>query len=296
MKINRESSNSLKEKRFGQGFYALFFCLLALDLWAANPSVTINESLNVQISVVMSKASGDNQQAQVNATLPQALVIKASYTNGTGVPNIPIGFAITGQPANATGARLSSTSVNTDSNGQAQVNLTLGNMAGQYQVTASNPNLSSVVFTAIAIAGTLGEYIKDENPDLPIRDYQTTISTLNIPDNIRISEIEVYVDLTHTYIGDLIVTLISPSGKQHILHNRSGGGTDNIIQWYKGIVTFLGEYTQGNWQLKVEDRAGGDIGSLNLWKIKIITNTDDWKTYNYTLESPHNYPNNYTNT
>ncbi|MFH0774027.1 MAG: fibronectin type III domain-containing protein [bacterium] len=51
-----------------------------------------------------------------------------------------------------------------------------------------------------------------------------------------------------------------------------------------------------NWQLKVEDRASRDTGSLNLWKIKVITSQEEWVSYNYLTESPHNYPNNYTNT
>jgi len=274
--------------------------MLPVTSLATNPAVTITEYMNISISVSMSKVSGDNQQAQAGTTLPQAFVVKIAYSNGTGVPNLPLTFAITQQPAGATGARLSANEVTTDSSGQAQVTLTLGDKAGQYQVTVSNSNISNspVVFTATAIGGgEPGEYVKDENPDLPIGDYQTTISTLNIPDNIKISEVEVYVDITHTWIGDLIVTLISPSGKQHILHNRSGGSSDNIVQWYKGIFTFMFDEAKGDWQLKVEDQAGGDTGSLNLWKLKIIpAGAEDWKTYNYTCESPHNYSNNYTNT
>ncbi|MFH0774026.1 MAG: hypothetical protein V2A53_00830 [bacterium] len=53
----------------------------------------------------------------MNATLPQALIIRVSYYNGTAVPNVPISLAITSQPQGSTGARLSATSVNTNSNG-----------------------------------------------------------------------------------------------------------------------------------------------------------------------------------
>ena len=255
--------------------------------------------MNISVSVSMSKVSGDNQQAQVSTALSQPFVIKVSYINGTGVPNITINLAITQQPQAATGAGLSATQVTTDASGQAQVRLTLGNKSGQYQVSASNPNVSnsSVVFTATAIGGAEpGEYLKDENPDLPIRDYQTIVSTLNIPDSIKISEVEVYVNITHTYIGDLVVTLISPSGKQHILHNRSRRAA-NIIQWYKGIAAFCQDDTSGNWQLKVEDKASGDKGTLNLWKIKITRDTGEaWTTWNCIRESKHEYDNNFTNT
>ncbi|MEW6104321.1 MAG: transglycosylase SLT domain-containing protein, partial [bacterium] len=61
--------------------------------------------------------------------------------------------------------------------------------------------------------------------------------------------------------------------------------------------TFLGDEARGNWQLKVEDRAGADIGSLNLWKIKVIPDSgEQWTTVNYICESFHPYSNNYTNT
>jgi subtilisin-like proprotein convertase family protein len=36
----------------------------------------------------------------------------------------------------------------------------------------------------------------------------------------------------HTYIGDLVVSLVAPDGSTYPLHSRSGGSTDNIDQTY----------------------------------------------------------------
>ena len=36
-------------------------------------------------------------------------------------------------------------------------------------------------------------------------------------------------NITHTFRGDLVVTLISPGGTQFIVSNRAGGSTDNIV-------------------------------------------------------------------
>ena len=47
-----------------------------------------------------------------------------------------------------------------------------------------------------------------------------------------ISEVEVFVDITHTYQGDLIVTLTSPAGTDVILHSRTGSPTDDLYGWY----------------------------------------------------------------
>ena len=123
-------------------------------------------------------------------------------------------------------------------------------------------------------------YTKDESPDLSIPDNDSNgvTSTLYVSGNYTISEINVYVDITHTYIGDLIVEIISPIGTNVRLHNRSGGSSDNITTWYDtntsvdgpgGLSDFNGQSSQGNWQLKVSDNAGDDTGTLNLWKVEV---------------------------
>lgn len=87
---------------------------------------------------------------------------------------------------------------------------------------------------------------------------------------------EVYVSITHTYIGDLLVKLRSPQGTEITLHNRTGGGTDNLIGWYPSQLTphqslnaFVGQATDGTWTLTVSDQAGGDTGMLNSWCLRI---------------------------
>jgi extracellular elastinolytic metalloproteinase len=86
--------------------------------------------------------------------------------------------------------------------------------------------------------------------------------------------VRVHVDITHTYIGDLQVTLVAPSGQQAILHNRVGGNQDNLITTYDTTSTptlaaLLGQSTQGDWVLQVVDMAGQDVGKLNKWSIEL---------------------------
>jgi len=92
-----------------------------------------------------------------------------------------------------------------------------------------------------------------------------------------ISGVEVYVDITHTWQGDLIVNLTSPSGTTVTLHNRTGGSDDNIQGWYPSELTpegdlgaFIGEPAAGDWTLWVSDNAGADTGTLNEWCLKLI--------------------------
>jgi subtilisin-like proprotein convertase family protein len=91
-----------------------------------------------------------------------------------------------------------------------------------------------------------------------------------------VTSVEVYVNITHTYQGNLIVKVISPTGKTVILHNRTGGATDDIIGWYSSQLTpsqsldaMVGEPTDGTWRLTVSDNASGETGTLNDWCLKI---------------------------
>ncbi len=104
-------------------------------------------------------------------------------------------------------------------------------------------------------------------------------SILSVSDAFCVGDVDVEVNITHTFRGDLQVELISPEGTIVRLHNRTGGGTDNLIATYDDSVLppdgpglladFNGEPSMGNWTLSVKDLAGSDIGSLNSWKLKI---------------------------
>ena len=100
----------------------------------------------------------------------------------------------------------------------------------------------------------------------------TSIS-LNVNKSGRIKDIEVAVDMTHTYIGDLSIVLISPRNNSFPLHSRSGGSRDNIIRTYTmGTTPVLadlrGKSIRGAWKLKIIDHAALDTGKLNHWSLK----------------------------
>ncbi len=77
--------------------------------------------------------------------------------------------------------------------------------------------------------------------------------------------VPVAVNITHTYKGDLKVDLVAPDGSIYVLHNRTGGSTDNIIQTFS--VNLSTEPLNGTWNLRVNDNAAGDTGTLNSWSI-----------------------------
>jgi subtilisin-like proprotein convertase family protein len=116
------------------------------------------------------------------------------------------------------------------------------------------------------------------SPDVPqpINDNSTVESVLDYPLPISIEEVNVFVDISHTYQGDLKVILVSPSDTSVILHNRTGGSADDIVTWYdtetmpaQSLTAFDGENAYGTWRLIVEDHAGGDTGALQQWALEI---------------------------
>ncbi len=117
----------------------------------------------------------------------------------------------------------------------------------------------------------------EENPGVIIPDnVQGGIErSLAVTASGQLDSITVELDITHTYIGDLIVELVSPANTSVVLHNRQGGSANNIIKTYTMLNTTVlnglrGESVAGAWRLRVADHAGADQGKLNRWALKIF--------------------------
>ncbi len=110
---------------------------------------------------------------------------------------------------------------------------------------------------------------------IDIPDFEPTgiTSTLEVADDVAISELGVEVNITHTFIGDLVVTLVGPDGTAVVLHDREGGSGDDIHQTYS-VPDFVGASTAGTWQLVVSDNAGIDVGSLDSWTLHATGSAD----------------------
>ncbi|MEZ4389404.1 MAG: C25 family cysteine peptidase [Candidatus Krumholzibacteriia bacterium] len=174
----------------------------------------------------------------------------------------------------------------TDASGAYQID---GLYAGTYTVIASKDGWSVGAQTVTLAEGetltgvdmvltpvSMSEFC--DEPNAPITDNNTTICTMDVtggPSAI-VSAVEVYLDITHTYIGDLNVSVTAPSGTMVMLHARSGGSTDNIVGWYPAdlepagnLDDFIGLGMAGEWTLTVSDNAGGDVGTINEWCLRI---------------------------
>jgi subtilisin-like proprotein convertase family protein len=81
----------------------------------------------------------------------------------------------------------------------------------------------------------------------------------------------VSANISHTYKGDLRVTLVSPSGTSVVLHNQTGSSQDNVVLVNIPITTFNNATAGGQWKLQVQDLARRDTGTLNSWSLTLTT-------------------------
>ncbi|WP_309113160.1 proprotein convertase P-domain-containing protein [Saccharothrix sp.] len=80
------------------------------------------------------------------------------------------------------------------------------------------------------------------------------------------STLEVHVEITHTYRGDLVLRLVAPDATEYLLEDLTGGGdVDDLTKTYR--LNASGELVNGTWKLRVEDRVLGDTGTIVKWSI-----------------------------
>ena len=114
------------------------------------------------------------------------------------------------------------------------------------------------------------------NVPRPVLDRATATSTLSFPGDMEIDEVNVYADVTHPYKGDLVVSIVSPSGSPVILHDHSGGSGDNVMGWFdtnlgtfEMLSRFEGEHSSGTWTLRILDSVPANTGTLNSWQLQV---------------------------
>lgn len=142
------------------------------------------------------------------------------------------------------------------------------NTAGSVQVTlrvVDSGNSGAQRSQLVNVTGTGMTRTFSNNSDYPITDNTTTESPIVLGPGTVKGFVKVSVNIVHTYIGDLLVELVSPAGTRYVLHNRTGGSTDNVVATYK--VEVASQPRGGTWRLVVADQANGDSGYINSWSI-----------------------------
>jgi len=110
----------------------------------------------------MVESSGGKQVAQTGSLLPQPVVVQVNDEKGTALPGALVEFAA------APGVTFDPPSGLTDSSGQVTTNVSLGGMAGRYQIVASTPDKShkkvdlKIEEIALGYQQDLGRHLNDQ--------------------------------------------------------------------------------------------------------------------------------------
>jgi subtilisin family serine protease len=107
--------------------------------------------------------------------------------------------------------------------------------------------------------------IPDNNP-------QGITSTIQINDAGNVRNLQVGVDVEHSFLGDIEISLIAPNGQTVLLQNRALGRRTQLqfnysLQTTPALRQFLNLPASGRWQLRLVDYALLNTGRLRSWQM-----------------------------
>ena len=137
--------------------------------------------------------------------------------------------------------------------------------------------------------------LSETNSDsLPIGPDSGTVtsSVITYVEDFFVNDVNVTVNLNHTYDADIDIKLVGPDNSVVMLSDRHGGSGNDYINTVfddeadtsiaSGSPPFTGTFqpdgnlsdfnglsTLGDWTLVITDNAGGDSGTLNNWSIQL---------------------------
>ncbi len=138
--------------------------------------------------------------------------------------------------------------------------------------------------------------VYSNSTDVALRDLKTVSSNIKVANDLIISDLNVRVNIAHTYDSDLVLVLQSPSGSQITLFNRRGGSGDNLTNTLfddqavfaisQGATPFTGSFrpeatltglngknAKGTWTLFISDKQTRDTGKLLDWSLEFTQQT-----------------------
>ena len=130
---------------------------------------------------------------------------------------------------------------------------------------------------------------------IPDSDPAGADSTIDVTEDLAITDVNVMINITHTWDSDLDIFLYGPDGTMVELSTDNGSSGDNFVDTVfddeaaqsitEGTAPFTGSYRPegslasldgssavGTWTLHITDDAGGDVGTLDSWQLQLELN------------------------
>ncbi len=152
---------------------------------------------------------------------------------------------------------------------------------------------AAVTVTVETSAEECKGYVSRDTPlNIPDSDASGVISVLMLTAAGEVRDVNVSVNITHTWADDVSVYLTSPAGTQITLFENVGGDGENFIEttlddeavqsisnetapftgYYRPVSplkVLIGDTLAGEWKLQVTDAEESDTGILNSWTLMV---------------------------
>ena len=165
------------------------------------------------------------------------------------------------------------------------------NACGESLYSPTNQFTTDVLSCSTYSANNLPRNIQDATQTV----VGNTIASILVADDLPITDIDVRVNITHSYVEDITMILIAPGGEEVVLIRNQGGSANNFtdtdfdseasVSIQSGSAPFNGTFRpleslsslygtsgRGTWKLKVSDNASQDTGTINSVLLDICFN------------------------
>jgi mono/diheme cytochrome c family protein len=205
-----ERSEALVHRHSG---FALVVALLATSLATScsRVMVTVFVAKPTAFGAAIVESSGGKQTAQTGGLLPQPVVVQVNDEQGTAVTGALVEFSA------APGVAFDPPSALTDSSGQVTTNVSVGGMAGRYQIVASTTDKShkkvelKIEEIALGYQQSLGRHLNDQYCER-CHNPESTVERVSNYDNLEIKPHPFTEGDTLNKISDADLTAIISHG------------------------------------------------------------------------------------
>jgi M6 family metalloprotease-like protein len=149
---------------------------------------------------------------------------------------------------------------------------------GLWVVDSASADVGRLIHWSVDIGyekdGGVIEKSVSPNEQIPDMNFVGISSSIPVDAVGVVKDVTVELDIEHSYIGDLEVVLVAPSGQSARLHDKEGTWQDNIKRSYDlgstpALLAMVDQPMEGDWTLRVRDLAPADVGVLKSWSIAL---------------------------
>ncbi|MDD3003669.1 reprolysin-like metallopeptidase [Flavobacterium sp.] len=165
-----------------------------------------------------------------------------------------------------------------------------------WRILPKNESCSGSFSTSSSFSTLFCDFITSTNVPVTIPQTVSTTSstiTVNAADSVTINDLNVQLNITHSYISDVTARLTSPNGTQVILFSNKCGNKSNanaifddagstlvcetnpaitgVLIPEEALSAFNGQTSEGIWTLTISDNFSGDGGQINSWGLNFCS-------------------------